>query len=462
MEDIRSVCTEGNRDNIIFDSKSSFSDTFSHAVTQNDISSNESRLTKNAQISLTKKRTIQRHSLMDCKTCEIKVINNKLNKKQKEYINGIFREAKWIRNAYICDKKSVTGNFKIVPVKVKDDIETRSLKYIGSQIKQSVIKQISSEIKSLSSNKKQGRKIGRLKYKSVCNAVDLKQYGVTYDIDFIHNRIRVQNIRKPLYVRGLKQIPEEADICSAKMVRKASGLYFYVTCYVPRKEYILTGKQAGIDFGIEHNLNFSDGSDPVDISVKESKMIKNLSTKINRSWIRNGNINSKNNHKRIAILKKEYEHLYRQRKDKANKIVHDILNNYDFIAIQDEMIHKWHTGYNARAVQNSAMGLIKAKLKNSSKTCVVDKSFPSTQICPICLSLTKHPLSERKYKCVHCGYEHPSRDIKSAQSILDQALKQVSMERRTKSPEQLKASTVNGSVIINSKSLAMTQEAQDL
>ena len=460
MEDIRSLNTADNKDNIISDSKSSFSDTSCWQIIENEDGNDESRLLKNRQIADTMKNTLERHSRMDCKTYEVKVIGNKLNKTHREYINGIFREAKWIRNAFISNKDSVKTNIKEVPVKVKDKTEIRTLEYIGSQMKQSVIRQISSEIKSLSSNKKQGRKTGRLKYKSVCNAINLKQYGNTYSIDFDHNRIRVQNIKKPLYVRGLKQIPDEAEICNAKMVRKASGLYFYITCYVSKKEYIPTDKEVGIDFGIEHNLTLSDGN-IFDIFVKESKMIKRLSKKINRSWIRNGRTNSNNNLKRIALLKKEYEHLHHQRKDKANNIVHDILNDYDFIAIQDEMIHNWHSGLFGKQVQNSAMGLIKAKLKNSSKTFVVDRSFPSTQICPVCGCLTKHPLSERKYKCVHCGYEHPSRDIKSAQSILDEALKQVSMEHRTQSPGEIESSTV-ADLSAHGKICAMTQEAQVL
>ena len=193
-------------------------------------------------------------SLMDCCTFEVKVVSNKLNRLQKESVNGIFREAKWIRNAYITDKNNCKGNFKTVPVKAGDSIEIRELFYIGSQMKQSVIKQINSEIRSLSSHKKKGDKIGRLKSKSVCNSVNLKQYGVTYDIDFDNNRIRVQNIKKPIYVKGLKQIPSDAEICNAKMVRKASGLYFYVTCYIPKKQEISTGKRVGVDFGIRRDL----------------------------------------------------------------------------------------------------------------------------------------------------------------------------------------------------------------
>ena len=413
---------------------------------------------KNKQIALTVKDTHERHSLMDCCTFEVKVVSNKLNRLQKESVNGIFREAKWIRNAYITDKDNCKGNFKTVPVKAGDSIEIRELFYIGSQMKQSVIKQINSEIRSLSSHKKKGDKIGRLKYKSVCNSVNLKQYGVTYDIDFDNNRIRVQNIKKPIYVKGLKQIPSDAEICNAKMVRKASGLYFYVTCYIPKKQEISTGKRVGVDFGIEHNLILSDGK-TYDVNINESKALKRLSRKINRSWAANKKKHSINNLKRIAKLRKMYEHLYYQRKDKANKIVHNILNSYDFIAIQDEMIHNWHSGLFGKQVQHSAMGLIKAKLKQSSKTRVVERGFPSTQICPVCGCLTKHPLSKRDYDCPHCGYHHPSRDIKSAQSILDEALKQVSMEHRTNGPVELKASGANN---ISIKLKAVKQEAQVL
>ena len=90
--------------------------------------------------------------------------------------------------------------------------------------------------------------------------------------------------------------------------------------------------------------------------------------------------------------------------------------------MQDEMIANWHSGLFGKQVQHSSMGFIKAKLKNSLKVHVVETSFPSTQICPICGSLTKHPLNKRDYDCKACGYHHDSRDIKSAQSILDYVL----------------------------------------
>ena len=415
---------------------------------------------KNQKIKNTLLETKKRHSNMECKTFEVKVISNKMNVKQRNQINTLFKEAKWIRNAYLNNKDDLIGNFKEVPVKVKDTIEMKPLEIIGSQIKQSVITQINSEIKSLSSNKKNGKKIGKLKYKSYLNSLNLKQYGTTYRI-VNNNHIKIQNIEKSLYVKGLKQIPIDGEITNAKFVRKVNGLFFYITCFIPSQESEKTNKIVGIDFGIENNLNFSDKSKPFNCDIKESSYIKRLSRKINRCWIKNNKQNSNNNLKRIKKIKIAYNKQNNFKHDIANKEVHNLLANYDFIAIQDEMLPNWQKGLFGKQIEHSCMGTIKAKLKQSSKVHVISRSFPSTQICPNCGTLNKHPLSKRDYDCPCCGYHHDSRDEKSAQSILDQALYEVSMERRAKSPDEIKSSTIS---ILNcdSKILSMTQEAQVL
>jgi len=180
-----------------------------------------------------------------------------------------------------------------------------------------------------------------------------------------------------------------------------------------------------------------------------------------------GKVKSKNHRKRQQVLQRAYERQTNKKNDLANKTVHDILENYDFVAIQDEMIANWHRGLFGKQVQHSAMGKIKSKLKNSSKTHIVPRSFPSTQKCPFCGKNTKHPVSKRDYTCGYCGYYHPSRDVKSAQMILSEALaSDVSLEQRTKSPVELKSTDdyahspfAVGMVI---KTPAVKQEAQVL
>ncbi|MEA4923515.1 MAG: zinc ribbon domain-containing protein, partial [Eubacteriaceae bacterium] len=119
--------------------------------------------------------------------------------------------------------------------------------------------------------------------------------------------------------------------------------------------------------------------------------------------------------------------------------------------------HNWHKGLFGKQVQHSAMGSIKEKLKTNSKVHVVARSFPSTQICPVCGNKTKHPLMERQYTCDHCGYRHSSRDVKAALSILDEALRCTG--HTAKSPVEITTSVDANCV---DKPLSMKQEAQVL
>ena len=416
---------------------------------------------KNASISNTIRKTRERHANMICKTYKIKVVTSKLSCVQKEELNAAFREAKWLRNDIVSDLKHANRNAKTANVKTPNGFEERELTHLGSQIKQDIYDKVKSEVKGLATKKRQGKKVGHLKFKSVCNSLPLQQFGKTYKIDFDLNRIKVQKIKKAFHVRGLKQIPKNAEFANATLVRKASGLYFCITCYIPVTASVKTGKSVGIDFGIENNLNFSDDREEVNAYINETNYIKHLSRKINRCWIRNGKKHSENNKKRIIKLRRAYEKLANQKADLAHKIVHEILSSYDFIAIQDEMLKNWHKGLFGKQVQHSCMGLIKAELIHSSKTHVVNRSFPSTQICPMCGSLTKHPLNKRDYDCASCGYHHNSRDKKSAQSILERALYEVSLEQRAKSLVETESSTPVG-LTDSCKIPSMTQEAQVL
>ena len=378
---------------------------------------------KNNRIREKGKATRERHADMFCRCYEVKVDSSKLSKKQKNDVNALFREAKWLYNAYLANKDNVSWKDTSVSVKVGDVFEQRDLTVIGSQIRQSVITEVKNSLKALSSSKKKGYKVGALKFKPVCNSIELVQYQKTYDIDKDKSRIRVQKIKKPFRVRGLDQIPENAEIANTRFIRKASGLYFHITCFLLKEEKTVPHKSVGIDFGIKDNLVFSDGREPINISVPESKGTKLAARRMNKALSHNGHKKSKRHFKRRANLQRAYEKDCNRRKDLAHKAVHEILSNYDFIAIQNEMIHNWQKGLFGRQVQHSAMGVIKAELKKSSSVHVVSRDFPSTQICPMCGKLTKHPLSERSYTCRYCGYHHSSRDRKAAISILSEAVK---------------------------------------
>ena len=381
-------------------------------------------MTKNENIKQSLKETKERRKNMVCRVYEVKVVAGKLSYQKKTHLNMLFTEAKWLRNAVLGSDDAFAFNrdAKSVMIKVKDDFEERAFSTIGSQMKQDVVDSVKSEIRGLAAKKAKGEKAGRLKFKTYCNSVPLRQYGTTYRINYENNTISIQGLRKPVKVRGLKQMPGDIEYANAKLVRKPSGLYFHITMYSQRQNTEPTGAALGIDFGISTNMTFNTGEE-INISVPESKSIKCNSKNINKAFIKNGKKKSSNHRKRVYKLQIAYEKQNNKKRDIAKKEVSKLLNNNDMIAIQDEMIANWHKGLFGKQVQHSAMGFIKAGLKTSPKTHVVARGFPSTQKCPVCEKNTKHPLEIRHYKCEHCGYYHPSRDVKSAEMILMEALK---------------------------------------
>ena len=218
-----------------------------------------SSVVKNEKIKQAMQATRERHKSMTCKVFELKLSSRKMSKTQKEQLTTYFREAKWRRNSIIADFASASRKSKSAIVKVGDAFEERPFSILGSQVIQDIYDSIKTEIKILHTKKEKGEKVGKLRFKSICNCIPLRQYNTTYRIDFFRRLVRIQNIRKCFTVHGLEQIPSEAEITNAKLLRKASGFYLHVTCFVPKEQLKRTGRMVGIDFGIEHNLTLSSG-----------------------------------------------------------------------------------------------------------------------------------------------------------------------------------------------------------
>ena len=289
-------------------------------------------MTKNENIKNSIRATKKRHSQMTCCVFEMKIVRGKLSFEKKDYLDALFREAKWLRNSELAkdDISLLDRNAAEANVKVGETFEVHKLTHLGSQMKQDIVDQLKSDIKGLSVLKEHGHKVGKLKFKPFCNSVPLRQYGRTFRIDFKKNTISVQGFKKPFKVRGLKQLPTDCEIANAKLVRKPSGYYFHITAFCKPAESKSTGAVCGIDFGIGHNLTLDDDT-TYDICVSETKSVKLASKKVNKALHRNGNKKSKNHYKRVARLRRAYEKQNNIKRDKSNKIVHDILTKYDII-----------------------------------------------------------------------------------------------------------------------------------
>ena len=375
-----------------------------------------------------KLETIKRHSKMACKTIQCKIIDNKLSIEKRNYLYRLFLETKWFYNDIIRYGKTeniFNYDYKNQIVLIKNRIgeyEGRHLFHLTAQMRQAIVQKTFSNIKALATKKKRGKleEVGALKFKTSVNAIPLNQFETTYKI--INNKyIRFQSFNKNFRVYGLLQIPKNAEVCNATLVRKATGYYVYITFYCLKEYKEKTKDYIGLDFGLKNNITDSKGNE-YSWNFEETEKLKRFQRLFAKT---------KKGTKKYYLLKrqinKEYEKISNRKEDIANKFVNK-LKDYKNVIIQDENLQAWHSssmkGW-GKKIQESILGRIKSKIKMLETSVIIDKFFPSTQLCPVCKNKTKQNLQTEKniyYTCNHCGYTQ-LRDYHSAINILFEGLK---------------------------------------
>lgn len=386
-------------------------------------------MNKNDKIRQSFLETRNRRKTQRCVVYTIKLVQNKLNKKQQEQLKMLFVESKWLANDILnFSENQPINDYKItnfVNYKNKDgSFETKELKYIGSQMKQSVYTDIIGNIKGLKKLKDHNHKVGKIKYKSDYKSINLKQFGVTYKI-IDKNNVKIQNINGNLYTKGLKQIPNDVEFANAKLLNTPKGYYLAITCYKKKEELIPSiNESIGIDMGIKNSLIMSNGK-IINISIQETDKLKKLQNQLLRK--KKG---SKNRYKIIHKIQAEYQHINNKKRDITNKIFAE-LNQYQHVIIQDEMLTKWKETYFGKQIQHSILGRIKSKIveasKSNKKYIVISKKYKTTQMCCECGNIQPMKLSDRTYECPICD-NIIDRDINSAKNILKIGLERIELK----------------------------------
>ena len=218
---------------------------------------------KHKQIQQTLRETRNRRKDMVCRTYELKVNRSKLSKTALRHLHLLFLEAKWYSNAILASQDMFAFDYKtkVVPVKTPAGREDRTLQVLSSQMRQELLDQIRQDVISLAKKKAKGWKIGRLKCKKRVEMVPLKQHTNTYTIQR-PNKVRIQGLRRWVQVRGLDQIPADAEFAASKLLFRTGDFYVHVTTYLPAfhsHKRQVPSASTGIDGGIAHQLTLSNG-----------------------------------------------------------------------------------------------------------------------------------------------------------------------------------------------------------
>lgn len=377
--------------------------------------SDDVRKAKNEKIAASFKSTKERRKRQTPRVVDLKIVTNKLSPTQREALERLFVEAKWVYNDAIGSDNIFEYQVpkKSVAVHTPSGVEQREFKVLGSQMKQSIVAGARSSIRAIASLKKQGKKVGKLKFKSRHTSIDLKQAGTTYKIR--SSKAKVQNIPGWVRVRGVVQL-EGTELANAKLVRRPDGFHLLVTTYRFTDEIPSQIKHegvVGVDFGVKTSFTLSTG-EKFDIAVGETERLKRLQRKLARQQK-----GSNNYMKTQDKILREYQHITNRRDDIANKLSHEILG-YEQVFMQDENIAGWRSkrGYvrGGRKIQRSVLGRVKARLSANPRVTVLGKHVATTATC-ICGAKTIHTPDKRTFVCASCGYSD-DRDIHAAKNMV--------------------------------------------
>ncbi len=238
---------------------------------------------KNKLIGDQRRLTAARRKSQVCKSFKFKVLRSSLTSSQKEQLKMYFVESKWIYNYLLSHQDGLfdigTKYKELVNITHLDkdrNIVNVTISHVTSSIKQELIQTICNEIKGLSVLKKKGHNVGKLKFKSEINSINLKQYGNTHTIR--GSRFKIQGIKQPIRVSGLKQISKykNIDFANAKLLYDGYDYYITLTCYIdnePEQNTEYKNDIIGLDFGVKTTITTSN-EDKVNVSVIESDTLK--------------------------------------------------------------------------------------------------------------------------------------------------------------------------------------------
>ncbi len=176
----------------------------------------------------------------------------------------------------------------------------------------------------------------------------------------------------------------------------------------------------GVDIGIKQLAVCSNGK--IFANPKAYRSVSKRMKRLQRSISRKVK-GSKNRGKSVKKLAKLHARVSNIRKDSIHKLTYYLAKNHSVIKIEDLHVKAFLKNHKlAGAIADCGMYEFKRQLeykteKFGSKLILVDRFFPSSQICSNCGNHRhKMPLKNRTYVCPECGHTE-DRDLNASKNI---------------------------------------------
>ena len=254
-------------------------------------------------------------------------------------------------------------------------------------------------------------------YKSSCNGNSIK---------VLENALQLPKLGR---VKCKTHRPVQGRILSVTISQNRSGKYYAaINCTdVEIPQLPKTGGALGLSMGIRNFATSSDGenyANPKYLSKCE-KRLKKYQRQLSRKTK-----DSKNWEKTRIKLAKMNEHISNQRQDTLHKLSTEIVKQNDVICIKDLDINGMMQQHQyAKHIVDAGWGEFRRQLTYKAMwygkdVVVVDRYYPSSQICSSCGTKRQQLKNNKamKWQCQECGMVH-DRYHNAAINILNEGLR---------------------------------------
>ena len=286
-----------------------------------------------------------------------------------------------------------------------------------------VLKRLYSNLKSLSESKKNGYKVGKLRYKG-------EGWYKTFTYNQSGYKIIKTNTRKNLLrLSKIGEIPirmhreVKGEIKNVVVKREQTGKWFVSIVTDFQKDLSSGEGVVAIDLNTTNYLTDSNGlviENPKYLEEKEERLRKEKQ-KLTRK--EKGSNNYEKQRRKVA---KKYEELRDARKDFLHKLSRAYVENFDTIILEDLSIKGMCEGsFFAKSNLDVSWGRFKDYLRYKAesadtKIVLVDPKN-TTQVCSNCGEKVGKDVWDRGHSCPNCGFT-TTRDHNSALNILKKGL----------------------------------------
>lgn len=282
-------------------------------------------------------------------------------------------------------------------------------------------------------SKTRKKKIGRPSFKNRDSRQSYRLPNQKFTLN--SDSIRLEKIGKVKLIQD-RAAPDGAKFMSVTVSKNTCGQFFAsVLVEIEIAQKPKTGRKIGLDIGLKTFLTGNDG-----LSVENPKFFRESQAKLKyaqRHLCRKikGSTRRKKAQLKVARI---HNDIANQRKTFIQQITTQLIDTYDFIAIEDLNVAGMVKNRKlAKSISDASFSEFYSTLSYKAawygkEVVKVDRWFASSKICSCCAWKNENlTLADRVFNCPVCGLSK-DRDLNASENILQQALR-VSSAIRTPS-----------------------------